>query len=72
MDVEDVGVVIGRFQVASLTDGHEELISEVEERHPQLVVMIGCHPVPGTADNPLSYQARAEMVRASFHPTPGQ
>ena len=66
MDNEEVGVVIGRFQVASLSEGHEALIHAVNTRHHHLVILVGCHPVPGTAENPLDYQSREFMLREKF------
>lgn len=66
VDSEEIGIVIGRFQVASLGEGHGALIREVQLRHPHLVIFIGCHPVPGTAENPLDFETRATMMREAF------
>lgn len=40
----EIGVVIGRFQVASLHEGHVALLSAVASRSSRLVVLVGCSP----------------------------
>lgn len=64
----DVGVVIGRFQVDELHEGHKALISHASSHHPNLVIFIGVAPLEGTKNNPLSYQLREQMIR-THHPT---
>lgn len=59
----DVGVVVGRFQVDDLHEGHKSLLDFARERHPNLVVFIGVAPFEGTKNNPLSYQLREQMLR---------
>ncbi len=38
------GVIVGRFQVNDLHDGHMELFRQVRSRHKTVVVFIGVHP----------------------------
>lgn len=59
----DIGVVIGRFQVPGLTDGHKHIIDNVLESHKQIVVIIGISPTLGTKKNPLGYTARMQMIQ---------
>lgn len=59
----DVGVVVGRFQVDDLHEGHKALLEFARRRHPNLVVFIGVAPFEGTKNNPLSYQLREQMIR---------
>ena len=54
----DIGVVIGRFQVASLTDGHKVLIQEVIKNHNRVVILVGVSVTLGTRSNPLDYISR--------------
>lgn len=61
-----VGVIIGRFQVADLHDGHSALINQVLEKHDQVVVFIGVRPGPRSKRNPLTYAERAEMIRETY------
>ena len=59
----DVGVVVGRFQVDDLHEGHKSLLEFARKRHPNLIVFIGIAPFEGTKNNPLSYQLREQMIR---------
>jgi len=62
----DIGVVVGRFQVDALHDGHRALINFVKGRHPNVLVFIGVAPLEGTKSDPLSYQLREQMVRSLY------
>jgi bifunctional NMN adenylyltransferase/nudix hydrolase len=57
-----VGVVVGRFQVASLTEGHKDLLDSVNNRHEKMIVVIGLSPVRATKNNPLDYETRRRMI----------
>jgi bifunctional NMN adenylyltransferase/nudix hydrolase len=59
-----LGVVIGRFQIDNLQEGHKALLTEVKSRHSNILVFIGDRNTPVTATNPLSYEVRAAMVRS--------
>lgn len=59
----DVGVVVGRFQVDALHEGHKTLLDFARRRHPNLIVFLGVPPLEGTKNNPLSYQLREQMIR---------
>lgn len=62
-----IGVVIGRFQVPHLHNGHVEFLKNVLVRCDQLLVLIGVSPVDGqTSRNPLSYQQRKEVVECAI------
>lgn len=62
----NIGVVVGRFQVDNLHDGHRALMDFVQDRHPNVLVFIGVAPLEGTKSNPLSYQLREQMVRSAY------
>ena len=62
----DIGVIVGRFQVAELSEGHKVLINNVRENHKQCIVVIGISPTLGTKQNPLGYIARIKMIQSSF------
>lgn len=57
------GVIVGRFQIHTLHDGHKRLFEEVAKRHNYLQVAVGCAMMHGTMDNPLDYQTRSHMIR---------
>ena len=62
-----VGVIIGRFQVHELHEGHIALIDTVNQKHKKLLVLIGsCPTVKVTRNNPLDYQTRMLMVKEAF------
>ena len=60
------GVIVGRFQVNELHDGHMELFRQVRSRHKTVVVFVGVHPAGLTVDHPLDYPTRKAMIQAKF------
>ncbi len=62
----DVGVIVGRFQVAELSEAHRFLIDTVRESHKQVIVAIGVSEALGTKKNPLGYTARMQMIQETF------
>ena len=62
----DIGVVIGRFQVDSLHDGHRWIIGQALSHHRQIVIFIGCAPILGTKHDPLDYPTRERMIRTEY------
>lgn len=65
-DKYDVGVIVGRFQVAELTEAHRELINTVKDNHKQIIIVIGVSPTLGTKSNPLGFTARMRMIQHEF------
>ena len=63
----DVGVVIGRFQVPDLHDGHLELIDSVVNKHKKVLMFICSTPgVLVTRKNPLDYFTRMTMLQEEY------
>jgi len=60
------GIIVGRFQVHELHDGHMELFRQVRSRHNRVVVFIGVSGARGTKHNPLDFETRKKMVQAKF------
>jgi bifunctional NMN adenylyltransferase/nudix hydrolase len=60
------GVIVGRFQVHELHDGHKELIRLVRTLHPRVIVLLGCTSAGITKRNPLSFEVRKRMLEAEF------
>ncbi len=63
------GVIVGRFQVTDLHDGHMELFRQVRNRHKGnggVIVFIGVAPAGITQDNPLDFATRKAMIQAKF------
>ena len=63
-----VGVVIGRFQVPSLTLGHRELIQQVIDRHgpEKTLVLVGYTVGLPCLYHPMPASARIAMIRQTF------
>lgn len=63
----DIGVIIGRFQVPDLHDGHRDLIDTVRRKHKKVLMFICSTPgVLVTRKNPLDYFTRMMMVQAEY------
>lgn len=62
----NVGVIVGRFQVPSLHDEHKKLINLVRTNHPKVIIFLGCTPLKTTANNPLDYEAREQMIKEEY------
>lgn len=61
-----VGVLVGRFQVDEMTEGHTDLFNKVIAKHDQVVVFLGLSPCKCTVNNPLDFQARKLMINEKF------
>lgn len=63
-----VGVIVARFQIPALHEGHAYTVQYALDRHRDVLVILG-DPYAHTDLNPLSFEMREAMVRATF---PGQ
>lgn len=62
----DVGVIVGRFQVPQLHDGHIQLIEHVTQRHKKVIVVLGVSPLMNTTNNPLDFESRRQMIHDTY------
>lgn len=63
----EVGVLIGRFQVPELHQGHRELIDSVRERHKRVLILVCSTPdVKLSRRNPLDYYTRMLMIQEKY------
>ena len=63
----DIGVIIGRFQVPDLHEGHRDLIDTVRNKHKKVLMFICSTPgVQVTRKNPLDYFTRMMMVQEHY------
>lgn len=62
----DVGVIVGRFQVPELHQGHRDLIHHVRGQHDKTIIVLGVSPIWASSHNPLDFQARRQMLHAEF------
>lgn len=64
----NLGVVIGRFQVAELTNAHYQLIKTSMDINEMTLILIGCLPKNQTnLTNPLNYEMRKDMIMKTFN-----
>lgn len=66
MSKKDVGVIVGRFQVDNLHEGHVDLIQKVIDSHSKVIIFLGLSPCKCTVNNPLDFEARKQMILAKF------
>lgn len=58
----DVGVIVGRFHVHELHQGHKDLINFVLNRHSKVIVFLGLSPCKSTVKNPLDFETRKQLL----------
>ncbi len=63
---EDVGVIIGRFQVPELHEAHIQLINAVKDSHDKVIIFIGLSPLRNTRRNPLDFNARKRLIQERY------
>lgn len=63
---KSVGVIVGRFQVPELHEGHRHLLREVAKRHKRILIAIGCRAGVPTKRDPLDYELRRLMLERFF------
>lgn len=61
---DTIGVLIGRFQVNEVHEGHVRLIDAVRRAHSRLVILLGVPPRLPNEENPLTYPIRERMMRS--------
>lgn len=62
----DVGIIVGRFQVPYLHEGHRQMIQSVIDKHKQVAIFLGVNSIRSTSRNPLDYNTRYHMIQSTF------
>ena len=62
----DVGIIVGRFQVHELHDGHRSLIDRVRSQHDRMIIFLGLSRLRNTLRNPLDFRARQRMINETY------
>jgi bifunctional NMN adenylyltransferase/nudix hydrolase len=65
-DKNQIGVIVGRYQVHELHQAHCEIIEEVMAAHPSTLLFLGVSPVAGSTHNPLDFTSRRKMIQAKY------
>ena len=58
-----VGVVIGRFQIDEMHDGHVKLLEYVRSKHDNILILLGVRQSPANKTYPLDFDARRLMIQ---------
>lgn len=61
-----IGVIVGRFQVDCLHEGHRKFIETVIDLHQTVIILIGTRDSGPLDSNPMNFSLRAEMIREDF------
>lgn len=64
--MKKLGVVIGRFQIPWLHEGHKHLINFAQNQSDDLLVLIGTTKAMPSRKNPLDFPTREMIVKKSF------
>lgn len=64
----DYGVLVGRFQVSELHEGHKALLNAIGQMHPRVIVFVGCVPagIAPTKNDPLDFDTRRRMIQQLY------
>ena len=68
-DEKAIGVIVGRFQVSKLTEGHCEIFEHVlSKKHQMNLVFLGIPPadVHATKRNPIPFKTRKAMIERKY------
>jgi bifunctional NMN adenylyltransferase/nudix hydrolase len=62
----EYGVLIGRLQTHCLHQAYRDIIETICHNHRRVVVLLGIPPVVHTRRNPLSFEARKQMILEAY------
>lgn len=62
----DTGIIVGRFQVDDLHEGHKNFIDAVVKAHPRVIIFLGISAAKCSTNNPLDYDARKKMINRHY------
>jgi bifunctional NMN adenylyltransferase/nudix hydrolase len=62
----EIGVIMARFQVHKLHEGHIKLIDKVCENHKKVIIFLGVSVVGNTKSNPLDFASRKAMIQELY------
>ena len=64
--MNNVGVIVARFQTPYLHEGHKSIIETVQQNHNKTVIVLGVSPVLGSRRNPLDFPTREKMIKKEY------
>lgn len=70
MDIDiskySIGVMVARFQIHDLHEGHHHVIKQVIQNHKKTIIFLGVPRFIGTRKNPLDFDTRKKMVQTDY------
>jgi bifunctional NMN adenylyltransferase/nudix hydrolase len=70
MDIDiskySIGVMVARFQIHDLHEGHHHVIKQVIQNHKKTIIFLGVPRFIGTKKNPLDFDTRKKMVQTDY------
>lgn len=61
-----IGIIVGRFQVDQLHNGHCDIFDHVLSIHENVVVFLGLSEIKCTKNNPLDFEMRKTMILEKY------
>lgn len=61
-----IGVIVARFQIHDLHDGHHYVIKQVTQNHKKTIIFLGVPRFIGTKKNPLDFDTRKKMIQSDY------
>jgi bifunctional NMN adenylyltransferase/nudix hydrolase len=61
-----IGVIVARFQVHELHEGHHHIIKQVTDKHKKTIIFLGVPKFVGTKRNPLDFDTRKRMIQSDY------
>jgi bifunctional NMN adenylyltransferase/nudix hydrolase len=65
-NITDIGVIVGRFQIDKLHEGHIALLDHVTNLHNKVVVFLGVASGEHKEDQALEYATREKMIKSAY------
>jgi len=63
---DTVGVVVGRFQIDMIHDGHKALLEQVQSNHARMLILLGVRSAEPSDTNPLNFETRKHMLQNDY------
>ena len=61
-----IGVIVARFQIHDLHEGHHYIIKQVTENHRKTIIFLGVPKFVGGRKNPLDFDTRKRMIQQQY------
>ncbi len=60
------GVVVGRFQVDELHEGHIDFLNKINDSYQKAIIFLGLSQIKCSKNNPLDFISRKQMIQERF------